>query len=105
MERYICMNCGSSFRSPKTITEAHGEKHSVSPCCCDSYAAAAECCDCGREMPRGESRHGLCQKCAWTTVEHLRWYLRSNFTDAQRAVLNEAFDGVPLTQPEGARAL
>lgn len=105
MEIYICMNCGSAFHEPKAVTELHGEKHSVSPCCGDSFAAGAQCGYCGREMLEAESRHGLCQKCAWTAIEHFRWHLLNNFSDAQRAVLNEAFDGIPLTEPERVRAL
>ena len=105
MEFYICFNCGSSFRQPKMVTESHGEKHAVSPCCGDSYSPGARCSYCGREMLQAESRHGLCRKCAWSTIEHFRWYLLNNFSSPQRAVLNDAFDGVPLTEPEQVKAL
>lgn len=105
MEFYICLNCGAVFHKPRPVTECHGEKHDVSPCCGEDFAQGSECSYCGKEMPAAEGRHGLCRKCAWSTVEHFRWYLCNNFSEAQRAVLNDAFDGVPLTQPEQVKAL
>ena len=108
---YFCLNCGESFERPKTIEEKHGEpwrigeKHRVSPCCLDSYTKAVSCTECEELIAAGTDAHGLCRKCAEKTVSRLQYLLLNEFTDAQREVLNDAFDGVHLTEPEKAKVV
>lgn len=108
---YICLNCGEEFREPKVLEDRHGdpfglpEKLRVSPCCCDSFTEAVRCDRCGALIAAGADAHGLCRKCAEQTVEKLRNLLRNEFTEAEREVLNDAFDGVALTEPEKAKAV
>jgi len=38
-------------------------------------------------------------------VERLRYFLYNEFTEAERQVLNDAFDGVALTDPDEAKVM
>jgi len=108
---YICLNCGDEFLRPKIIEIRHGaefdlrEKRLVSPCCHDSYAAAMNCGSCGTLIAIGKDTRGMCRKCAEKTVARMRYLLFNEFTEAQREVLNDAFDGVALTEPDKAKVI
>lgn len=106
---YFCLNCGDPFQKPKVLEDKHGEpwrigeKRRVSPCCRDSFVKAVGCTGCGELVPAGKDLHGLCRKCGEKTVSRLRYMLLNEFTEAEREILNDAFDGVPLTDPEEAK--
>lgn len=107
---YICMNCGKQFETPVTVSDNHGlpffcEKHRVSPCCHDTFMGTMTCAACDAEQAKGTDYHGLCRKCAEATVEQLCYFLYNEFTEAQRQVLNDAFDGVALTEPDKAKVM
>lgn len=108
---YICLECGHEFIGPVTVTDRHGspyvlkEKHRVSPCCHGAFAEATECVECGGLIAVGADSHGLCRKCAEKTVARLRYLLFNEFTEAQRETLNDAFDGVNLTEPDKAKVV
>lgn len=107
---YICMNCGMQFDHPTTVVDNHGlpffsEKHRVSPCCRDTFVEAMPCQSCGHDVGKGADYHGLCRKCAEEAVSRLIYLLYNEFTEAQREVLNDAFDGVPLTEPDKAKVM
>ena len=107
---YFCLNCGEPFQHPKTLEDKHGEpwrigeKRRVSPCCKDSFVKAVVCAgsECQELIPAGKDLHGLCRKCADKSVSRLRYFLLNEFTEAEREVLNDAYDGVALTDPEEA---
>lgn len=106
MEKLICLNCGETFHTPVEIREHLGPEWEsavcipVSPCCLAPFAQAVACDSCGVAMAPDESSHGLCRSCARKAVERLKRILKGGFTPAEREVLNEAFDGVPLTLGE-----
>ncbi len=106
---YFCLNCGEPFQKPKTIEEKHGEpfrigeKRRVSPCCKDSFVKALVCTGCQELIPAGKDQHGMCRKCAEKTVGRLQEHLIHDYTEAERQVLNDAFDGVALTEPGEAK--
>lgn len=108
---YICLDCGNEFTHPKTIEEKHGdpfqlrEKHRVSPCCHSTFAEAMRCGGCNALIAAGADCHGLCRKCAERAVDRLRYLLLNEFTEAEREVLDEAFDGVFLTDPDKAKVV
>lgn len=109
---YICLDCGEEFSRPKIIEDKHDddpftprEKHRVSPCCYTGFAAAMNCDDCGALIAIGKDAHGMCRKCAERTVARMRYLLFNEFTEAQREVLNDAFDGVPMTEPDKAKVI
>lgn len=108
---YICLNCGEEFSHPTILEDRHGgpfglgEKYRVSPCCHDGFTAAVTCPLCGELTAAGYDSHGLCRKCAEKTVERLQYFLYNEFTEAQREVLNDAFDGVALTDPDEAKVV
>lgn len=107
---YICMNCGGQFEHPTTVVDNHGlpffsEKHRVSPCCRDTFVETMPCNSCGRDVGEGTDYHGLCRKCAEAAVERLRYVLYNEFTEAERQVLDDAFDGVSLTEPDEAKVM
>lgn len=105
---YICLNCGGQFEHPVTIVDDHAlpffsEKHRVSPCCRDMFVETMPCDSCGAVIGKGTDYHGLCLKCARETVARLEYLLYNEFTEAQRQVLDDAFDGVSLTEPDKAK--
>ena len=108
---YICLDCGNEFTHPKTIEEKHGdpfqlrEKHRVSPCCHSTFAEAMRCGGCNALIAAGADCHGLCRKCAERAVDRLRYLLLNEFTEAEREALDEAFDGVFLTEPDKAKVI
>jgi len=107
---YICMNCGKQFETPAVEVDTHSlpffcEKHRVSPCCRDTFVETMACASCDAEIGKGTDYHGLCRKCAEQTVERLRYFLYNEFTEAERQVLNDAFDGVALTDPDEAKVM
>jgi len=102
---YICLNCEETFQRPTLIREAHGELHQVSPCCLDAYMRAMQCAGCDTYLAPGQDAHGLCRKCAEAAVERLTQYLEEAFSEAEREVLNDAFDGVALTEPWEAKVV
>ena len=109
---YICLDCGEEFTHPKIIEDKHDhdpftprEKHRVSPCCYTNFAAAMNCGSCGTLIAIGKDTHGMCRKCAERTVARLRFLLFNEFTAAQREVLNDAFDGVALTEADKAKVI
>jgi len=53
----------------------------------------------------GKDTRGMCRKCAEKTVARMRYLLFNEFTEAQREVLNDAFDGVALTEPDKAKVI
>lgn len=97
---YVCLGCGEAFEQPVRVTEASGERRLCSPCCLESFAPGVRCEGCGAFLPQGQERHGLCPDCAGDAVERLRDLLRRGFTQAERDVLNDAFDGVDLSGQE-----
>lgn len=104
---YLCSNCGGCFDAPFIHTTNHGlphyqERSSLSPCCREVFTASQPCARCGAPVSTDGRFHGLCQRCAQDTLTHLRRLLHTEFIDSEREVLNDAFDGVPLTQPEQA---
>lgn len=103
---YLCCNCGEPFDDPFLFRDATGETHMVSSCCWSSFDRAEICERCGRPFPWPPEtpRKKLCAACTRRAVERLRYLLNNEFTEAEREALNEAFDGVPLTEPEKARA-
>ena len=107
---YICMNCGGRFAHPAILADNHGlpyfvERHSVSPCCKDTYVKTMHCQSCDTVIGQGTDYHGLCRKCAEAAVERLRYFLYNEFTEAEREVLNMAFDGIALTEPDKAKVM
>jgi hypothetical protein len=62
-----------------------------------------ECDGCGEILAAGTDHHGLCRKCAVKAVERLNYFLNNEFTEAERLVLDDAFDGVALSEPEKAK--
>lgn len=100
MERYICMGCGETFHRPIRVEEDSGERKLVSPCCGEGFRDAVSCRSCGTLLAEGTDEHGLCPACAHGAVERFRDLLRREFTGPEREALNDAFDGVPLTEPE-----
>ena len=106
MERFICLGCEGLFNTPEQVNEpGTGETHRRSPCCKDGFAPVMECVHCGKLVAVGADLHGLCRSCAEKVVNRLRYLLNNEFTDAEREVLNDAFDGVPLTDPEEAKVV
>ena len=106
MEQYICLNCEKLFSTPELVEEFDtGEHHWKSPCCQDGFVPTASCGRCGKLIAVGSDLHGLCRACAEAVVARLRYYLNNEFTDAEREILNDAFDGVPLTDPESAKVV
>lgn len=106
MEQYICLNCEKIFRDPARVREPGTFGHFWrSPCCLDGFAPVMTCDRCGKLMAAGSDLHGLCRACAEAAVARLRYYLNNEFTDAEREILNDAFDGVPLTDPESAKVV
>lgn len=102
MERYICLNCGSPFDRPRPYREpGTGESRQISPCCGHGFEEAVPCQRCGQAVACGQDCCGLCQTCAGAAVERLQIFLR-DCTREEREVLNLAFDGVALTEPEKA---
>ena len=99
----VCLGCGGVFQHPKLVTEVTGERCSVSPCCGEAWASARRCSGCGRWMAEHSGLHGLCPDCARNAAERFRKLLIDEFSQEEREVLNDAFDGVPLTRPEQGR--
>ena len=77
--------------------EYAGERQLVSVCCGDGFDEAVQCAGCGGWEAGSALHHGMCRRCARKTVERLRTVLREEFSTEEREVLNDAFDGVPLT--------
>lgn len=107
---YICLNCGEEFAHPRIYENRHSafgvaERYRASPCCGDSFASAIRCDSCGALIAAGADAHGMCRKCAEKTVARMRHLLFNEFTEAQREVLNDAFDGVALTEPDKAKVV
>ena len=108
---YICLECGEEFSNPKTTEDNHGVpfllkvKHRVSPCCHGAFAEAIRCDRCGNLIAAGADAHGYCRKCAERTVDKLRYVLFNEFTEAEREILNDAFDGVALTEADKAKVV
>jgi len=105
---YICMNCGGQFEHPTVFVENHNlpfysEKISLSPCCRDTFMPTMRCAVCGDVLAAGTDHHGMCKKCAVAAVDRLCYFLNNEFTEAEREVLNEAFDGVALTESDKAK--
>ncbi len=100
---YVCLGCGQAFEQPVQVAEASGERRCYSPCCREGFTPAVPCRSCGAALPQGGDVHGLCPDCAEAAVERLRDFLRLGFTPAEREVLNDAFDGVALSE-EGERS-
>ena len=106
MEHYLCLNCEQVFDTPAQFTDPSTKENSWrSPCCLDAFAPVTTCVHCGKLMAAGADLHGLCRTCAETVVSRLRYLLNNEFTDAEREILNDAFDGVPLTDPESAKVV
>ena len=106
MEQYICLNCEKLFSNPVQVAEKDTGEHCWrSPCCLDGFAPVIACDHCGELMTAGSDLHGLCRACAKAVVARLRYYLNNEFTDSERKILNDAFDGVPLTDPESAKVV
>ncbi len=95
---YVCLGCGEAFEQPVRVAEASGESRLYSPCCRESFTPAVHCRNCGAALPQGEEVHGLCPDCAEEAVARLREFLCRGFTQAEREVLNDAFDGVALSE-------
>ena len=93
---YVCCGCGEAFRQPVRVPEASGEVHWVSPCCGEDYREAVPCALCGRPVSRARRRHGLCPRCAGESVARFARRLEE-FSPEEREVINDAYDGVPLT--------
>ena len=99
MDRFICRCCGEGFGWPVHRTEPEtGETHLVSPCCHGGFYEAARCEGCGRLIPAEEGR--LCSRCRAGAVERFRLLL-DRFTPEEREAINDAYDGVALTETEG----
>lgn len=98
---YICLGCGQAFEQPVRVAEASGESRLYSPCCREGFSSAVRCSGCGAAVAQGEEVHGLCQDCAGGAVARLREFLGRGFTQAEREVLNDAFDGVDLSESLG----
>ena len=98
---YVCLGCGQAFEQPVQVAEASGESRLYSPCCQEGFTSAVRCPGCGAAVPQREALHGLCQDCAGDAVARLREFLRRGFTQAEREVLNDAFDGVDLAGAVG----
>lgn len=94
----VCLACGRPFRELRTVTEPFGEQEAVSPCCGEAWAPAERCDRCGGWMARNSGTHGLCAACAGAAERRFRQLLREEFSGAEREVLNDRFDGVPLTE-------
>ena len=106
VEHYICLNCEELFDTPCEISDpGTGERYWRSPCCLDGFMPVVSCERCGKLIAVGADTHGLCGHCAEATVARLRYFLNNEFTEEEREVLNEAFDGVPLTEPEKAKVV
>ena len=106
MEQYICLDCEELFDKPVRLEELDtGKQYWASPCCWGAFVPTIGCDRCGKLIAVGSDLHGLCRACAEAVVARLRYYLNNEFTDAEREVLNDAFDGVPLTDPESAKVV
>lgn len=105
LKKYICLNCMETFSEPTRIRDSEGDYRWLSPCCRDSYTVAMECASCGGTIPVGSDLHGRCRKCAEAVVSKLQYLLYNEFTEAEREVLNDAFDGVSLTDPDEAKVV
>ena len=106
MVQYICLDCGKAFRGPELIEEFEtGEHHWKSPCCHGGFVPAVICGNCDKLIAGGSDFHGLCGDCATKTISRLRYFLMNEFTESEREVLNDAFDGVALTEPEKAKVV
>lgn len=102
---YICLNCEETFQRPTLVREAHGETYRVSPCCLDAFMQAMQCKRCEDYIAPGRDLHGLCRKCAERAVNRLTQLLATEFTEEEREALNDAFDGVALTEPWEAKVV
>ena len=103
---FVCSQCGQEFSTPWIVREYHGELErqaewlSVSPCCAEGVVPAVRCCSCGEWTAEQGVEHGVCPRCAGRVVERLRQLLKSEFSQQEREVINDAFEAVPLTQVE-----
>ena len=97
---YICLNCGEPFEEPYTYFEDYGEAQTVSPCCKGAFDYATTCDNCKRPIPASAVFHGQCEECTKDVIRSLVKHLKEHYTYKEREILNDAFEGVPLTDPD-----
>lgn len=101
MEAYICCGCGRGFDRPADYAEPEtGERLLLSPCCGQAFRESARCSGCGRLLPAGEG--SLCPVCRREAVDRFKLLL-GGFTQEEREAINDAYDGVPLTEEREGR--
>ena len=102
---YKCKNCGHIFEEGEqaTWTEKHGfssgpyEEWSGCPICQGSFEEAKKCEYCSNYFIEGESRSNvICEDCVDEIETRFSNLLHNNFTEFERTVLNDIFDGKEL---------
>lgn len=92
---YRCKECGHLFEDgeEKKWTEPHGETIKGCPVCCGVYEIARPCKICG-----GYSRYDdeYCETCKKDIKKRFSDFLDKNFTEKERILLNELYDGERL---------
>ena len=92
---FICNHCGNTFQQPAEFREPHpeligcpDESWTECPTCGDGDYTGARMCDCGNYTRNSD---GLCDDCKRAAMKLFQVFMATNFTERERAYLNEKF--------------
>lgn len=95
-----CIDCGHLFEEAKRYSEKVGEywgspyceERSGCPLCLGAYDEAVACKICG-SYEDVEDEEEYCEMCKEKILKRFNDFVSSNFTEKERRVLNELYDG------------
>lgn len=91
------------LRPPLRDSQLYEESYNLSPCCGAPVDWVEPCKQCDNPVLPSLMLHGICRSCAGRALQRMRYLLANEFTEAELRVLDEAFDGVALSEFPEAR--
>lgn len=86
-----CCSCFEIFDESELI-KVNGDV--CCPCCMEfDYEEAKKCEKCGAWYFADEIENGVCEECETDLIKEFQSLIINNFTETERKILNEIYDG------------